>query len=182
MRKYLTLVMMIALFSAMGLGIAATDEPVTEPGDDPVVLIEEEPKGEVVEPDPDGSVETEPGVVEGSEGSGETDPVIIDDPDNAIPMEKSLDDIEPWYRTSEDGEEVVNPCGEGIEVCIFTTAPVEEDTQDESSNDILKAMFGDGVDFTPKFDMNTVALSVGAMSVGLIVISFVNYLKANKKH
>lgn len=180
MRKFLTLVMMIALFSVMGLGIAATDEPVTEPGDDPVILIEEEPKGEVVEPDPDGTVETEPGVVEGSEGEGkggeDVDGVIVTDP-----LERPVDP-EPWYRTGEDGEEVVNPCGEGIEVCIFTTAPVEEDTQDESSNDILKTMFGNGVDFTPKFDMSTVALSVGAMSVGLIVISFVNYRKANKKH
>lgn len=180
MRKYLTLVMMIALFSAMGLGIAATDEPVTEPGDDPVVLIEKDPNGEVVEPAPDGSVDSEPGVVEGSEGEGkggeDVDGVIITDP-----LERPVDP-EPWYRTNEDGEEVVNPCGENVEVCIFTSVPTDEDTKEESSNDILKTMFGNGVDFTPKFDMSTVALSVGAMSVGLIIISFVNYRKANKKH
>ena len=171
MRKFLTPIMMIALFSVMGLGIAATD--------DPVVLIDEAPQGEVVEPDPNSS--TEPGVVEGSEGTGEVDPYIIDDPDEVIPMEKNLDDIEPWYRSSEEGE-VVNPCGEGIEVCIFTAAPAEQNSSDESSNDILKSMFGNGVDFTPKFDMTTVALSVGAMSVGLIIIAFVDYVKANKKH
>jgi hypothetical protein len=172
--------MMIALFSVMGLGIAATDEPVTEPGDDPVVLIEEDPKGEVVEPDPDGSVDSEPGFVEGSEGEGkggeDVDGVIITDP-----LERPVDP-EPWYRTNEDGEEIVNPCGEGIEMCIFMTAPGDEDTQEESANDILKTMFGDGVDFTPKFDMTTVALSVGAMSIGLILISVFNFLKANKKH
>jgi hypothetical protein len=172
--------MMIALFSVMGLGIAATDEPVTEPGDDPVVLIEEDPKGEVVEPDPDGSVDSEPGYVDGSEGEvkgGEdVDGVIITDP-----LERPVDP-EPWYRTNEDGEEIVNPCGEGIEMCIFTAAPVDEDAQEESSNDILKTMFGEGVDFTPKFDMTTVALSVGVMSIGLIVISFYNFVKANKKH
>jgi hypothetical protein len=181
MRKLLTLVMMIALFSVMGLSIAATDEPVSsEPGDDPIVLIAEEPKGEVVEPDPDGSVDEEPGFVEGSEGESKgedvLDGVIITDP-----LERPVDP-EPWYRTDENGEEIVNPCGEGIEMCIFTSAPTETNDQAESSNDILKMMFGEGVNFTPKFDMNTVALSVGAMSVGLIIIAFVNYMKANKKH
>jgi hypothetical protein len=181
MRKLMTLVMMIALFSVMGLGIMATDEPVSsEPGDDPVVLIEEEPKGEVVEPDPDGSAETEPGVVEGGEGEvkggEEVDGVIITDP-----LERPVDP-EPWYRTDGDDESSFNPCGEGIEMCIFTTAPGEDDAKEESSNDILKSMFGDGVNFTPKFDMGTVAISVGAMSIGLIVIAFFNYLKANKKH
>lgn len=170
MRKLLSLVMMIALFSAMGLSIAATDETVIE-----------EPKGEVVEPAPDGSVDAEPGVVEGGEGEvkggTEVDGVIITDP-----LERPVDP-EPWYRTNDgEDESSFGPCPEGVEVCIFTSAPVEEDTKDESSNDILKTMFGDGVDFTPKFDMSTVALSVGAMSVGLIVISFVKFMKANKKH
>jgi hypothetical protein len=180
MRKLLTLIMMIALFSVMGLGIAATDEPVSsEPSDDPVVLVAEE-QNEVVDPDPDGAVDTEPGFTEGSEGEGkggeEVDGAIITDP-----LERPVDP-EPWYRTDKDGEEIVNPCGEGIEMCIFTSAPTDDEEQAESSNDILKAMFGDGVNFTPKFDMNTVALSVGAMSVGLIIIAFVNFVKANKKH
>lgn len=168
MRKLLTLVMMIALFSAMGLSIAATDDPVKPE------------TGEVVEPAPDGSVDSEPGVVEGGEGEvkggTEVDGEIITDP-----LERPVDP-EPWYRTDGDDESSFGPCPEGVEVCIFTSAPVEEDTKDESSNDILKTMFGDGVDFTPKFDMSTVALSVGAMSVGLIVISFVKFMKANKKH
>lgn len=181
MRKLLTLVMMIALFSAMGLSIAATDEPVKpETGEDPVVLIAEEPKGETVDPAPDGSAETEPGVVEGGEGEvkgeDEVDGVIITDP-----LERPVDP-EPWYRTDGDDESSFGPCPEGVEVCIFTMNPTEEEPKAESSNDILKTMFGDGVNFTPKFDMSTVALSVGAMSVGLIIISFVKFVKANKKH
>ena len=181
MRKFMTLVMMIALFSAMGLSLAATDEPVgSQPGDDPVALIAEEPKGESVDPAPDGSVETEPGVVEGGEGDvkgGEdVDGVIITDP-----LERPVDP-EPWYRTDGDDESSFGPCPEGVEVCIFTSAPTDEEPKDESSNDILKSMFGDGVNFTPKFDMGTVALSVGAMSIGLIIVSFVNFVKANKKH
>jgi hypothetical protein len=170
MRKLLTLIMMIALFSAMGLSIAATDESVKpEPGDDPVVLIAEE-----------SSEEVKPEVIESGEGEvkggDEVDGVIITDP-----LERPVDP-EPWYRTDGEEESSFNPCGEGIEVCIFTGAPADEDAQEESSNDILKTMFGDGVNFTPKFDMNTVALSVGAMSIGLIIIAFVNFVKANKKH